>query len=59
MVAGALMRLGRLGSFAAPGFMNPEGVIFFHARSKQMFKQYLDPAEKADEVSKREQVLAA
>ena len=59
MVAGALMRLGRLGSFAAPGFMNPEGVIFFHARSKQMFKQYLDPAKKADEVSKREQVLAA
>ena len=59
MVAGALMRLGRLGSFAAPGFMNPEGVILFHARSKQMFKQYLDPTEKADEVSKRERELAA
>ena len=55
----SLITLDWAGSLAAPGFMKPEGVILFHARSKQMFKQYLDPTEKADGVSKRELVLAA
>ena len=58
-VDGALDDLRWLGSYAAPGFMNPEGIVLLHQRSRQVFKQYLDPAEKADEVSKREQELAA
>jgi hypothetical protein len=34
------------GSRAVPGFMNPEGVVVFHARSGQLFKHLYDPAPK-------------
>lgn len=30
------------GSAAAPGFMQPEGIVVFHAASKQLFKKTLD-----------------
>jgi len=33
-----LADLARRGSFAAPGFMDPEGVVVFHAASRTMFK---------------------
>lgn len=35
-------RLAVLGSVAAPGFMQPEGVVVFHAASSQLFKRTLD-----------------
>lgn len=34
----ALSRLAAVGSLAAPGFMDPEGFIVFHAAAQQMFK---------------------
>jgi hypothetical protein len=37
--------LGKLkseGSVAAPGFMNPEGIVIYHAASKQLFKKTLE-----------------
>lgn len=34
--------LRRGGSIAAPGFMDPEGIMIFHARSGQLFKYTLD-----------------
>jgi hypothetical protein len=36
----------RFGSFAAPGFMNPEGVVIFHTANGAMFKKTI---EKDDE----------
>jgi hypothetical protein len=30
------------GSVAAPGYMNPEGVVLYHAASKGLFKVTLD-----------------
>jgi hypothetical protein len=35
-------RLRTFGSVAAPGFMNPEGIVVFHERSGQLFKYTLD-----------------
>lgn len=35
----ALTMLKNNGSFAAPGFMNPEGVVVYHTAAKQMFKK--------------------
>lgn len=37
-----LRTLSQLGSQAAPGFMNPEGVVVYHAASRQLFKQTLE-----------------
>lgn len=37
-----LNRLAVLGSFAAPGFPNPEGICVYHAASRQIFKVTLD-----------------
>ncbi len=34
--------LRKTGSVAAPGFMNPEGIVIFHPRSKSLFKYTLD-----------------
>lgn len=34
--------LRKCGSVAAPGFMNPEGVIIYHTASRTLFKQTLD-----------------
>ena len=32
--------LSHTGSYAAPGFMNPEGVVVYHVRSGQVFKAF-------------------
>lgn len=41
-VEGCLHRLRTEGSVAAPGFMQPEGVVVFHVQSRQLFKVTLD-----------------
>jgi hypothetical protein len=38
----ALNNLATHGSYAAPGFMKPEGVVVYHAASKTLFKKTLD-----------------
>ena len=40
-----LERLRASGSFAAPGFMNPEGVVVFHTASGTFFKKTLEKDE--------------
>lgn len=35
----SLQRLKSEGSIAAPGFMNPEGIVIFHAQSGTLFKK--------------------
>jgi hypothetical protein len=42
----ALERLRQEGSFAAPGFMNPEGIVIWHEAARVLFKKTL---EKDDE----------
>jgi hypothetical protein len=37
-----LEQMARLGSTAAPGFMNPEGVVVYHTKSNQLYKKTLD-----------------
>lgn len=41
-VPDALKRLRTEGSLAAPGFMNPEGIIIWHDAARQMFKVTLE-----------------
>lgn len=41
-VAESLRRLGYAGSLAAPGFMQPEGVIVYHVAGRVLFKATLD-----------------
>jgi hypothetical protein len=38
-VASALAILADTGSYAAPGFMDPEGVVVFHSASRTLFKK--------------------
>jgi hypothetical protein len=45
-VKAALLHLIETGSAAAPGFMNPEGIVIFHAASKTLFKKTLHNDEK-------------
>lgn len=47
----ALTALREGGSFAAPGFMKPEGVVVFHAASGQLFKVTLEKDEAPKGVS--------
>lgn len=35
---GALAELNEVGSFAAPGFDNPEGIVVYHTAARQTFK---------------------
>jgi len=44
-VDSALNDLRQLGSCAASGFMNPEGVVVFHTASRTMFKKTLEHDE--------------
>jgi hypothetical protein len=37
-----LKQLAESGSAAAPGFMQPEGIVIYHAASKTLFKKTLD-----------------
>ncbi len=41
-VSNALERLRHLGSAAAPGFMQPEGVVVFHVASRHLYKVLLE-----------------
>jgi hypothetical protein len=45
LVSGAIERLRTSGSVAAPGFMNPEGVVVFHTASGSLFKVTCDKDE--------------
>ena len=36
-----MMRLQTLGSVAAPGFMNPEGIVIYHTAARTLFKATL------------------
>lgn len=38
----AMCYLKRRGSIAAPGFMDPEGIVVYHTAANQMFKQTFD-----------------
>lgn len=38
----AMAKLREEGSFAAPGFMDPEGVVVYHTAANQMFKTTFD-----------------
>ena len=42
MVFGALRELRTHGSVAAPGFMNPEGVVVYHTAAKALFKATIE-----------------
>ena len=48
LINGHLEDLGRFGSRAAPGFMDPEGVMVYHTATNQLFKKTL----KGDEEGK-------
>jgi hypothetical protein len=39
MVRDALFHLSKDGSMAAPGFMNPEGIVIYHTAANMMFKK--------------------
>ncbi len=45
-VAGVVAALRLGGSVAAPGFMDPEGIVIFHAAANQLFKVTLEEDEK-------------
>ncbi len=40
-IASTLTLLGATGSAAAPGFMNPEGIVVWHEKARVLFKQTL------------------
>lgn len=42
MVDEALYMLKTVGSLAAPGFMNPEGIVVFHTHGNHLYKVTLD-----------------
>ena len=44
-IAKALHRLAEFGSVAAPGFMQPEGIVIFHTASGESFKKTLEKDE--------------
>lgn len=51
-VDGVMELLRRKGSVAAPGFMNPEGIVVYHTASQQMYKKTLEKDEVPKSVSK-------
>lgn len=44
-IRGVMAELKRDGSRAAPGFMNPEGIVIFHKAANQLFKKTLEGDE--------------
>lgn len=50
----ALGHLRAHGSFAAPGFMNPEGVVVFHSASGALFKKTLEKDDEPKSFSGKE-----
>ena len=49
LVEEALKELQEKGSFASPGFMNPEGVVVFHEASGKLFKKTFKDDAKGDQ----------
>ena len=45
----AMDKLKSLGSVAAPGYMNPEGIVIYHKAAGVMFKKTFDGDEKGKE----------
>lgn len=45
VIAHEMLYLAEHGSFAAPGFMNPEGVVVYHTASRTMFKKTFENDE--------------
>lgn len=41
----AMMKIAQDGSFAAPGYKNPEGIIIYHDAAKQYFKKLIENDE--------------
>ena len=50
-INGAMTHLGAMGSVAAPGFMNPEGIIVFHHGTGTLFKRTFEHDETGKEVT--------
>lgn len=46
------------GSYVAPGFMNPEGIIIYHTASGQLFKKTIKDDEKPKEQVKKEKIIS-
>ena len=46
---GTIALLREHGSFAAPGFMRPEGIVVFHTQGRVLFKKTLENDEKGKE----------
>jgi hypothetical protein len=46
LIEQALLLLKEFGSYAAPGFMNPEGIVVFHSAGSLLFKKTLVGDEK-------------
>jgi hypothetical protein len=44
-IAGVLTELRACGSVAAPGFMQPEGIVIFHTASRTLFKKTIERDE--------------
>lgn len=42
----ALARLKAIGSYAAPGFMDPEGIVIYHVAGQHIFKKTYDDGPK-------------
>jgi len=55
----ALHELQKNGSYAAPGFYRPEGIVIYHHAANMMFKATLEHDEEPKEVVRRRQALAA
>jgi hypothetical protein len=57
-VKDALKRLETQGSFAAPGFMKPEGIVVFHTAANLYFKKTLEKDEMSKQQAERERAAA-
>lgn len=54
----AAVRMLELGSFASPGFDNPEGIVMFHSAANSCFKKTIkDDEVPKSEVLKREEAM--
>ena len=49
VIEAALADLRAHGSYAAPGFMRPEGIVIFHEHGRMLFKKTLENDEKGKE----------
>jgi hypothetical protein len=57
-VDGALYDLEKKGSVAAPGFMNPEGIVIFHTAANLCFKKTIHKDEVPKQVAERQAAAA-